>query len=264
MTASLGEELQRTPGLTLKPATANNTLLGLLRRPVGPEVAVARPPRAARRQPRASTGRRSTRPRRSASRRLTNSIIPSHFEFFWQPPAIAVRRGPGQAAPRGGRLPQRLRRRRLHRATRVHAGIAEAGRQQPARRRHPRASSARSSGRRYYKGHGREEAPEPRAERRARAFGNAPTRIEAFVAGGGAYVYGSYPDIDGLFREQGAELDRKRREAALAPHPAARPREGDVRAHLAARGDGRLRAAGARNRGSGSSPGFPSPARTRT
>src|SRR6185503_7082508 len=47
------------------------------------------------------------------------------------------------------------------------------------------------------------------------AFGNAPTRIEAFVATGGAYVYGSYPDIDGLFREQGAELDRKRREAAL-------------------------------------------------
>jgi peptide/nickel transport system substrate-binding protein len=47
------------------------------------------------------------------------------------------------------------------------------------------------------------------------AFGNAPTRIEAFVAGGGAYVYGSYPDIDGLFREQAVELDRKRREAAL-------------------------------------------------
>jgi peptide/nickel transport system substrate-binding protein len=46
-------------------------------------------------------------------------------------------------------------------------------------------------------------------------FGNAATRIESFVASGGMYVYGSYPDIDGLFREQGAELDRKRREAAL-------------------------------------------------
>ncbi len=32
---------------------------------------------------------------------------------------------------------------------------------------------------------------------------------------GGAYVYGSYPDIDGLFREQATELDRKRREATL-------------------------------------------------
>jgi peptide/nickel transport system substrate-binding protein len=28
-------------------------------------------------------------------------------------------------------------------------------------------------------------------------------------------VYGGYPDIDGLFREQAGELDRKRREAML-------------------------------------------------
>ena len=47
------------------------------------------------------------------------------------------------------------------------------------------------------------------------AFGNAATRIEAFVAGGGVYAYGSYPDIDGLFREQAAELDEKKREAIL-------------------------------------------------
>jgi peptide/nickel transport system substrate-binding protein len=46
-------------------------------------------------------------------------------------------------------------------------------------------------------------------------FGNAATRIESFVASGGMYVYGGYPDIDGLFREQASELDRKRREAAL-------------------------------------------------
>ena len=47
------------------------------------------------------------------------------------------------------------------------------------------------------------------------AFGNAATRIEAFVVGGGFYAYGSYPDIDGLFQEQAAETDRKRREAIL-------------------------------------------------
>ncbi len=41
------------------------------------------------------------------------------------------------------------------------------------------------------------------------AFGNAATRLEAFVASGGAYVYGSYTDIDGLFREQATELDSK-------------------------------------------------------
>ena len=47
------------------------------------------------------------------------------------------------------------------------------------------------------------------------AFGSAATCIESFVAGGGAFVYGSYPDIDGLFREQASETDRKKREAYL-------------------------------------------------
>jgi peptide/nickel transport system substrate-binding protein len=47
------------------------------------------------------------------------------------------------------------------------------------------------------------------------AFGNAATRIEAFAAAGGPYVYGSYPDIDALFREQAVERDRKKREGLL-------------------------------------------------
>jgi len=47
------------------------------------------------------------------------------------------------------------------------------------------------------------------------AFGNAATRLEAFVVKGGTYVYGSYPDIDSLFEQQASELDRRRREALL-------------------------------------------------
>ncbi len=46
-------------------------------------------------------------------------------------------------------------------------------------------------------------------------FGNAATRIEAFVVSDGMYAYGGYPDIDGLFREQAAEVDTKKREAIL-------------------------------------------------
>jgi peptide/nickel transport system substrate-binding protein len=46
-------------------------------------------------------------------------------------------------------------------------------------------------------------------------LGNAATRLEAFVAKGGAYVYGSYPDIDALFQAQASELDRARRAATL-------------------------------------------------
>ena len=33
------------------------------------------------------------------------------------------------------------------------------------------------------------------------AFGNAATRLEAFAVKGGAYAYGSYPDIDALFTQ---------------------------------------------------------------
>ena len=39
------------------------------------------------------------------------------------------------------------------------------------------------------------------------AFGNAATRLASFVVKGGAYVYGSYPDIDELFPKQANELD---------------------------------------------------------
>ena len=46
-------------------------------------------------------------------------------------------------------------------------------------------------------------------------FGNAATRIEPFAVSGGAFAYGGYPDIDGLFKEQASELDPKKREAIL-------------------------------------------------
>ena len=47
------------------------------------------------------------------------------------------------------------------------------------------------------------------------AFGNCATRAEAFVVKGGAYAYGSYPDIDALFAEQAVQMDRAKREAIL-------------------------------------------------
>jgi len=47
------------------------------------------------------------------------------------------------------------------------------------------------------------------------AAGNAATRLDAFVAAGGTFTYGSYPDIEGLVREQAGEPDTKKREATL-------------------------------------------------
>jgi peptide/nickel transport system substrate-binding protein len=47
------------------------------------------------------------------------------------------------------------------------------------------------------------------------AYGNAATRVEAFVASTGAYAYGGYPDIDMLFKQQAVETNRSKREALL-------------------------------------------------
>ena len=47
------------------------------------------------------------------------------------------------------------------------------------------------------------------------AFGNTATRLEAFIVKGGAYVYGSYPEIDELFQKQATELDHNKRAAIL-------------------------------------------------
>ena len=47
------------------------------------------------------------------------------------------------------------------------------------------------------------------------AFGNAATRLAAFIVKDGAYVYGNYPDIDELFGKQAVELDTKKRGAIL-------------------------------------------------
>jgi peptide/nickel transport system substrate-binding protein len=47
------------------------------------------------------------------------------------------------------------------------------------------------------------------------AFGNAATRLATFVVKGGPYVYGSYPDIDALYPQQADEMDQAKRAAIL-------------------------------------------------
>jgi ABC-type transport system substrate-binding protein len=59
-----------------------------------------------------------------------------------------------------------------------------------------------------------EEVPEHRLPLR-RELRERATWLETYAISGGTYSYGGYPDIDGLFREQAAELDRTKREAIL-------------------------------------------------
>ena len=47
------------------------------------------------------------------------------------------------------------------------------------------------------------------------AAGNAATRLGAFVAAGGTFTHGSYPDIEGLVREQAGDI---RSDASAHPY----------------------------------------------
>jgi peptide/nickel transport system substrate-binding protein len=211
MTASLGEEVRRTPGLTLKPAVANNTYWVYFVDQWDPKSPWH--DRRVRLAANHAIDRQTINQAETLGfSRMTYSLIPGHFEFFWQPPVIAHDRARVKQLLTEAGYPNGFDAGDFT-CDSVHAGIAE-----------PIANDLQAVGMRvklrpleraaYNKGQV-EKTFKNLVLSASAAFGNAPTRIEAFVAAGGTYVYGSYPDIDGLFREQGAQLDRKRREATL-------------------------------------------------
>ncbi len=75
------------------------------------------------------------------------------------------------------------------------------------------------------------------------SFGNAATRLETFVVKGGAYVYGSYPDLDAMFEQQAVELDHGKASGDPDKDAADRLRTGHRHASLAACVHQRRRAA---------------------
>jgi peptide/nickel transport system substrate-binding protein len=144
--------------------------------------------------------------------KITGSIIPASFDFYWQPPAYPY--DPARAKqllaeagyPRGFDAGDLW----CDAAT---ATMSEAliGYLQAAGIRVKLRPLERAAFFRAYQ----EKKLKNIIYSLSGAFGNAASRIDTFVASGGPYAYGVYPDIDGLFREQASELDRKRREAML-------------------------------------------------
>jgi peptide/nickel transport system substrate-binding protein len=207
----LAEQLRRTPGLTLKPVVGQATFWIYFT-----DQWDSKSPWHDRRV-RLAANLAIDRPAINQAELLgfanvTWSIIPRNFEFYWQPPGYGY--DPAKAKqllaeagyPNGFDAGD-------YSCDAAFTNVAEPAINylrrvgiQAKLRPLERAAFFRGYSEKKYKG---------LIQGASGAFGNAATRIEAFVAAGGTYVYGSYPDIDGLFREQASDLDQKRRGATL-------------------------------------------------
>ncbi len=140
--------------------------------------------------------------------KITGSLIPQSFEMYWQPPApVYDPAGAKKLLAEAGR-PGGFDAGELY-CDASYANLAEAVLNNLAQvgirislRPIERAAFLKAWGDKKYKNV---------IQGASGAFGNAATRLAAFVVGGGTYAYGSYPDIDTLFKEQAVELDNKRR-----------------------------------------------------
>jgi peptide/nickel transport system substrate-binding protein len=206
----VAEEVQRTPGLTLKPVRFYGEQWLLFT-----EQWDAKSPWADRRV-RLAVNHAIDRQAINQSltlgfSRLTGSIIPRDFEFAWPVPPYPydVRKAKQLLVEAG--YPQGLEAEFW-----TDTGFAD---QSEAVASYLAAIGIRvrmrTLERAAYFTQLREKKLRPLVYLASAAYGNAATRLDSFVAAGGLYTYGTYADVEGLVQEQAAERDRKRREATL-------------------------------------------------
>ena len=207
----LAEELQRTPGLTLKPAVIQGTFWLYF-----PDQWDSKSPWHDRRV-RLAASLALDRPTINQAltlgySRLTGNIIPSTFDFFWQPPAPVYSAARAKQLLAEAGYPSGFDAGEFF-CDGSYANLAEAvgNNLQAVGIRAKLRPLERAA---FFAAYG-EKKLKNIIQGSSGAFGNAATRLEGFVVSGGTYSYGGYPDIDGLFQEQAGELDRKRREAIL-------------------------------------------------
>jgi peptide/nickel transport system substrate-binding protein len=207
----LAEDLRRTPGLTLKPVVGLATHWVYFTEQWDPKSPWH--DRRVRLAANHAIDRQAINQADALGHaQLVWSIIPSSFEFFWQPPAYAydpvrAKRLLAEAGyPNGFEAGDYYCDAAITTIGEPVVNYLNAAGIRAKLRPIERAAYFKGFADKKYRGliHGA-----------SGAFGNAATRIEAFIASGGTYAYGSYPDIDGLVREQATDLDPRRRAATL-------------------------------------------------
>jgi peptide/nickel transport system substrate-binding protein len=208
----LAEELERTPGLSLKPTVLQGTFWLYFTEQWDPKSPWhdARVRQAAALAMDLKTINQALTLGHSL---ITNSIIPDNFEYYWQPPppvhdpAKAKRLLVEAGYPNGFETGDYI-------CDVVYANIGEAviNDLQAIGIRTKLRPLERAA---YYRGYAEKIFKNTIIQGSSGAFGNAATRMEAFVVKGGTYVYGDYPELDQLFEQQAVELDTKKREALL-------------------------------------------------
>ncbi|MBY0318401.1 MAG: ABC transporter substrate-binding protein [Reyranella sp.] len=207
----LAEELQKTPGLTLKPVVLQGTFWLYF-----PD---QWDPKSPWHDQRVREAARLAIDHKSISEALTlgyspitNSIIPDSFDFYWKaPPAkydlAAAKKLLAEAGFRNGfdAGDYYCDSSYANLGEAVLNNLQEAGIRVKLRPLERAAFFAAYS----------EKKLKNIIQGSSGAFGNAATRLEAFAAKGGAYAYGNYPEIDTLFAEQAAEMDVAKRTAML-------------------------------------------------
>jgi peptide/nickel transport system substrate-binding protein len=207
----IGDEVRRTPGLTLRPTPFTSTHWILFA-----DQWDASSPWHDRRVRLAAThavDREAINQAESLGfSKITGSIIPTSFDFYWQPPVYPYDPAKAKQLLAEAGYPKGFE------AGDLWCDVSTAGTAEAVLN-YLQAAGIRTRLR-----------PLERAgflktyqEKKLKNFvyglsgigGNAATRIEAFTVSSGSFAYGGYPDIDGLFRDQAGELDPKKREVLL-------------------------------------------------
>jgi peptide/nickel transport system substrate-binding protein len=208
----LAEELRRTPGLTLQPNHPPGTFWLVF-----PEQWTAAKSPWADKRVRLAVNHAIDRPAINDAEtlgfsKITGSIIPQTFEFFWAPPLHAFDPGKARRLLTEAGFPNGFDAGDYYcDASYANLGEAVVNYLKAAGIR----TQLRPLERAAFIAQNRDKKLKNIIQTASGAAGNAATRIDAFVAAGGTFTYGSYPDLEGLVQEQAGEVDPKKREAIL-------------------------------------------------